>query len=632
MAEHQEHDLWKAEAISAVLCGVSAALGWGLQLTGLPSMALVAFLVAYITGGWDSLRRALGALRHGELDVDLLMILAALGAAAVGHWVEGAVLLFLFSTGNTLETFAFGRTRRSIEGLMELRPESASVLLDGAERSVAVSDLQLGQVVRVRPGDRIPVDGQVCGGGSRVDESTLTGEPTPVAKRLGADVFAGTLNGAGSLDIEVTRLASDTALARVIRLVEDARDAKAPTQSWIETVESRYAFGVIVASGLAILVPWLVLGWPFDDAFYRAMTLLVVASPCALVISIPATIVSAVSNGARHGVLFKGGAHLDALAGVTVAALDKTGTLTLGKPGVVEVIPAPGTVTASYALSLIAAVEALSEHPLGAAIVRAAEEDGRTIMTVANFHSVAGLGVEGKVEGRQIRVGRRSWVEEAAGPTPSAITDRLAEPDLAGSTPVFASADGTHIGAVAIADRPREGVRKALDDLRAAGVAHLVMVTGDDEGAARAIGNEVGIDEVHAGLMPADKTAILESLRERFGPVAMVGDGVNDAPALATADVGIAMGAAGTDVALETADVVVMGENLDELAHAVRLAHRARTIVRQNLVFATSVMAVLVVLAMGGWIGLTTGVIGHEGSTVVVVFNGLRLLRDGRRS
>ena len=514
---------------------------------------------------------------------------------------------------------------------MELRPESASVLRNGSEAPVPVAELQLGQLVRVRPGDRLPVDGIVRTGSSRVNESTLTGEPTPVAKREGADVFAGTLNGSGSLDIEVTRLASDTALARVIRLVEDARDAKAPTQNWIEMVESRYAMGVITASVLAILVPWLAMGWTFDDAFYRAMTLLVVASPCALVISIPATIVSAVSNGARRGVLFKGGAHLDALASVRVAALDKTGTLTLGRPDVVEIISVDGTAADSKILSLAAAVEALSEHPLGSAITEAARRDGVDIGEVDGFHSAVGLGVEGSVEGVRVRVGRQSFVEEAAGPAPTSITDRLASPDLDGATPVYVSADDRHMGAVAIADRPREGVREALNDLRRSGVEHLVMVTGDDPAAAAAIGREVGIEEVHAGLLPADKTAILDTLRERFGPVAMVGDGVNDAPALATADVGIAMGAAGTDVALETADVVVMGENLDELAHAVRLAHRARTVVRQNLIFATTVMGVLVILALGGWIGLTAGVVGHEGSTVIVVFNGLRLLRDGRR-
>jgi Cd2+/Zn2+-exporting ATPase len=465
-------------------------------------------------------------------------------------------------------------------------------------------------------------------------------------------VFAGTLNGAGALDIQVLRGSDDTALARVIRLVEEARDAKAPTQSWIEEVEGRYALGVILASAAAVLIPWLGLGWSFDDAFYRAMTLLVVASPCALVISIPATIVSAVSNGARRGVLFKGGAHLDALASVRVVALDKTGTLTEGRPEVtgvraLEAVHAPSQPAEAYGgdvppsaathesdvhlMRLAASVEALSEHPLGDSIVRACEAEGLTLHEVVDFRSEAGSGVAGIVEGASVQVGRRSWVEAQVGsPTPDGLVEWVTHEERRAATPVFVAVDGRHAGAIAVADRPRNGVRHALEELRRAGVGRLVMLTGDHMATAEAVASEVGIDEVFAELYPEDKSRVLDTLRERYGPVAMVGDGVNDAPALASADVGIALGAAGTDVALETADVVVMGEELGGLAHAVDLSHRARTIVRQNLLFAVAVMATLVALALGGWIGLTTGVIGHEGSTVVVVFNGLRLLRDRR--
>jgi Cd2+/Zn2+-exporting ATPase len=561
------------------------------------------------------------------------MLFAAAGAAAVGHWVEGAILLFLFSTGNTLETYAFGRTRRSISALMELRPEDAAVVMDGVEQHVAVTELVPGQVVRVRPGDRIPVDGTVVAGTSRVDEATLTGEPLPVAKSVGDDVFAGTLNGAGSLDIRVTRRADDTALARVIRLVEEAREAKAPTQSWIEEVEGRYALGVIIVSGLAILIPWLGLAWTFDEAFSRAMTLLVVASPCALVISIPATIVSAVSNGARRGVLFKGGAHLDALASVRVVALDKTGTLTVGRPEVVGILALPGAGSDAEKglLRLCASVELFSEHPLGDAISAAATARGLAPSAVSEFRSEAGRGVEGVVDGVRVAVGRRSWIEGGVGAlVPAELSAWAADEERAAATPVFVSVDGRHAGALAIADRPRPRVRSAMDALRRAGVRRLVMLTGDDAATAQAVAREVGVDEVHAELLPEDKSRVIEDLRTRYGPVAMVGDGLNDAPALAAADVGVALGAAGTDVALETADVVVMGEELDGLAHAVDLAQRARSIVRQNLIFAVSVMVVLVILALAGRIGLTTGVIGHEGSTVVVVFNGLRLLRDRR--
>ena len=644
-----EHEHWKVGAASTAICALATAGGWALRHLGHPALGQGLLVVAYAAGGWDAARRTTGALRRAEMDVDLLMLLAAAGAALVGHWVEGAILLFLFSTGNTLETFAFGHTRRSIRALMELRPEDASVVLDGVERRVQVADLAPGQIVRVRPGDRIPIDGAVIAGSSRVDESTLTGEPLPMAKHEGSEVFAGTLNGSGSLDIRVSKPADDSALARVIRLVEEASEAKAPTQSWIEAVESRYALGVIIASAIAVLVPWLGFGWDFHDAFYRAMTLLVVASPCALVISIPATIVSAVANGARKGVLFKGGAYLDALASVRVAALDKTGTLTMGRPELVGVkavedvlrpaqaamvtvggdpdVAAPDDDEADL-VRLTASVEALSEHPLGDAIVAAARGRGIGLSELEGFWSEPGKGVEGTVGGVRVRVGRRSWVEEGVGaPLPDELAAWVAQEERIAATPVFVAVDGCHAGALAIADRPRPRVREALDALRRAGVRQVVMLTGDDEATARVVAREVGVDEVHAELLPEDKSRVLDELRRRYGPVAMVGDGVNDAPALAAADVGIALGAAGTDVALETADVVVMGEDLDGLAHAVALSHRARTVVRQNLAFAVSVMVVLVILALGGWIGLTAGVVGHEGSTVVVVFNGLRLLR-----
>ncbi|HSM61617.1 MAG TPA: heavy metal translocating P-type ATPase [Longimicrobiales bacterium] len=647
--ETAEQEHWKVEAFSTAACAGGLAAGAGLDALGLPVLGVAAGAVAYVSGGWAPLVRSLKALRHGSLDVDLLMVLAALGAAAVGHWIEGAILLFLFSTGNTLETYAFGRTRRSIRALMELRPEDASVLVDGRESRMAVADLLPGQVVRVRPGDRIPVDGRVQAGASAVDESTLTGEPSPIRKEHGDDVFAGTLNGWGSLDIRVTKAADDTALARVIQLVENAREARAPTQGWIEAVEGRYAAGVIVAAAVAAVLPWAFMGWTFDASFYRAMTLLVVASPCALVISIPATIVSAVSNGARRGVLFKGGAYLDELASVRVVAIDKTGTLTEGRPEVAGVLAlesalphldavsgsgAPMVMVAGAApeagtelLRLAAAVEVLSEHPLGAAILRAAETRGVELPPATDFEAFAGRGVEATVDGMRVRVGRPAWVAEGSEEgLPRALTTWAAEEERRAATPVMVAVDGSPAGALAIADRPRAGARAALESLRRAGITRIAMLTGDDAVTARAVAEEVGVDGVHAELLPADKSVVIQELRALFGPVAMVGDGVNDAPALASADVGIAIGAAGTDVALETADVVLMGEDLGALAHAVTLSRRARTVVRQNLVFAVSVMTGLVVLALGGWIGLTTGVIGHEGSTVVVVFNGLRLL------
>jgi Cd2+/Zn2+-exporting ATPase len=577
------------------------------------------------------------SLRRGEIHVDLLMILAALGAAAVDHWLEGSILLFLFSLGNTLEAYAFHRTRRSIRSLVALRPMTASLIDDEGERIVSIEELRPGQVVRIRPGERIPVDGMILKGRSSVDESTLTGEPVPVTKGVGGEVFAGTLNGEGSVDVEVTRPAEDTTLARVIRLVEDAREARAPTQTWLERVEGRYAGVVILASAVAVVFPVAFMGWTIGDAFFRAMTLLVVASPCALVISIPATIVSAVSNAARHGVLFKGGAYLDALASIQAVALDKTGTITLGRPEVVgfSVLPGEKGPDERTFLRFVASVESPSEHHLAKALLRAAGEAGVSVTEPSEFSSLSGRGVEGLVEGSRIQVGRRKWIESCVGtPVPAEAEAWLSDEPRRAATPVFVAIDGRHAGVVAITDRPRPAARQVLRALRERGMGPIVMLTGDDPATAEEVARQVGIQDVRAGLLPEEKSAAIAELRREYGPVAMVGDGVNDAPALAAADLGVAVGAAGTDVALETADLVLMSDDLEGLVYARELSIRARRVVLQNLVFASAVIVTLVSLALVGKVGLTTGVVGHEGSTIIVVFNGLRLLRvphPGRR-
>jgi Cd2+/Zn2+-exporting ATPase len=640
---------WKVEAISTALCFVTTVSAWAAPASG--GAALLLFLVAYASGGWDSARRAASALRRGDMDVDVLMLLAAVGAASVGHWLEGAILLFLFSLGNTLEEYAFHRTRRSIRSLVSLRPATASLLEAGGERQVRVEELMPGDRVRVRPGERISVDGQVTAGASSVDESTLTGEAIPVSKGSGSGVFAGTLNREGFLDIEVTRPAHDTTLARVIRLVEEAREARAPTQTWLERTEGRYAAAVILGAALAIAIPVAALGWNLQEATFRAMTLLVVASPCALVISIPATIVSAVSNAARNGVLFKGGAHIDALASVRVVALDKTGTVTRGTPRVMgfhhvlagEAVTVGSTSVGTPDLStpddeadarflqLVASAESRSEHHLATALVAAARERGLVVSEPDGFNSFPGRGIEASVGGHDVVVGRRSWVESRVGqPVPDTLARWLDGDGREGATPVFVAVDSQHIGVVGIRDLTRPGVREAVEALLRSGIEHVIMLTGDDPETARIIARQVGIHEVRAGLLPEEKAAAVEEVRSRYGPVAMVGDGVNDAPALATADVGVAVGAAGTDVALETADLVLMGDDLDGLVYARELSLRARRIVRQNLAFASAVILVLLGLALTGQIGLTAGVIGHEGSTILVVFNGMRLLAGHR--
>jgi len=672
--ETEEHR-WEPLAISTLACALFGLMGAGAQ--GILHLSLVGLLfygAAYLTGGWEATWEALKALRKGRIEVDLLMVLAAGGAAILGHWAEGAILLFLFSLGNTLETFAFGRTRRSIKALMELRPEVANRVEGGGEVELSIEALSPGDVIRVRPGERLPMDGVVVAGESPVDESTLTGEAVPLRKHVGDEVFAGTLNTSGTLDVQVTRRAGDSTLARVIRMVEETREAQAPAQGWIEKAESTYAGVVLLGAALAIIFPIVVLGWDFNEAFYRSMTLLVVASPCALVISIPATIVSAVSNGARSGILFKGGAHLDALAGVRVAAFDKTGTLTQGRPEVAGFFhllqgAGPGEVMVSPEvaevmtrlpsrvcpvadppggpqghcpglfpededfLRLVAGLESRSEHHVAGAILRAVEAMGLTIPEPGSFESFPGRGVEGRVEGILLAAGRKDWVEERVGrPAPDILLRWLEEGGREAASPIFVAADGAHIGAMVIADQPRVGARESLEALRKSGIREIVMITGDAPKTARFIADEVGVDRVYAKLLPQDKSSVLEDLRREFGPVVMIGDGVNDAPALAAADVGIALGAAGTDVALETADVVVMGDDLGGIPYARELSRRARRIVLQNLVFASGVMIVLVVLALTGNISLPAGVVGHEGSTIVVIFNGLRLLHGRRRS
>ena len=665
---------WQSPAISTAACalfGISgAATG---AILDRPFLSLGFYVLAYLAGGWEATWEALRALRKASLEVDLLMVIAAAGAACLGHWAEGAILLFLFSLGNTLETFAFGRTRRSIQGLMELRPESAAKLDGDRETQVPIEALTPGDIIRVRPGDRIPLDGKVKAGESPVDESTLTGEAVPLRKKQGDEVFAGTLNGSGTLDIQVTRPAEDTTLARVIRMVEEAREAQAPAQSWIERAESTYAGVVILGAIVAVVLPMAVLDWGFEEAFYRAMTLLVVASPCALVISIPATIVSAVSNGARNGILFKGGASLDALASVKVVAFDKTGTLTQGRlevagffhllrgeePGEVLVSPEVAAIMTRLParvcpvvdpadgprghcpgltrededfLRLVAGLESRSEHHVAQAILRAVEALGLTVPHPRSFESFPGRGIEGTVEGISLVIGRKEWVEERVGePAPDLLLRWSEAGGREAASPIYVAADGAHVGTLVIADQPRVGARETLEALRRAGVEEIAMITGDDARTARAIADLVGIDRIHAKLLPDEKSRVLEELRKEFGPVAMIGDGVNDAPALATADVGIALGAAGTDVALETADVVVMGDDLGGIPYARELSLRARRIVLQNLVFASGVMVVLVALALTGNISLPAGVVGHEGSTIVVIFNGHRLLRGRRK-
>lgn len=615
--------------LMAILTGLSLVfllLGWFAGWLGLPlAVQLSLYAISYAAGGWFGAIEGLQALQQRTLDVNVLMVVAALGAAAIGEWPEGAILLFLFSLSGTLEEYAMGRTQRAIRALMQLRPDTAVVRRDGWEMLIPVEQLRRGDIVLVKPGERIPADGVVAVGESSVDQSPITGESIPVAKRSGDQVYAGTINQQGVLEVRVTRLASETTLAKIIKLVAEAQSERAPTQRLIDTFGDRYAFGIIAGSLLMMLVLTLLLGWPFRESFYKAMTLLVVASPCALVISTPASILSAIANAARHGILFKGGAHLENLAHVRVIAFDKTGTLTTGKPEVTDVIPLNECCTPDDLLRMAASVEQRSEHPLAAAVVKTARERGLRLEEVTDVQAIPGLGVRARLNGDTVWIGNERLFAEQGEKLAAALSARVASLEAEGKTTMIVS-NGRARGIIAVADRIRPAARQVVAELRRLGVDRIAILTGDNPRVARAIATQLGVDEVHAELLPEDKVRIVKDLAARHGRVAVIGDGVNDAPALATATVGIAMGAAGTDVALETADIVLMADDLARLPHAIALSRQARGIIRQNLGFAVLVILTLISSALLGHLPLPVGVVGHEGSTLVVVSNGLRLL------
>ena len=576
------------------------------------------------------MRKGLAELRHGIINIDLLMVLAAIGAAIIGDWREGAILLFLFSLSNTLQDYALGRSRRAIESLIKLRPEEALVRRGELEMLIKVENLRLGDVVIVKPGERLPIDGVVARGQSSVDQSTITGESVPVDVAPGSPVFEGTLNQSGALDIEVTRLPSESTLARIIQLVENAQEQKAPTQRFLDEFEQKYALGVIIVTALAIVVPVFVFNQPFEATFYRAMTLLVVASPCALIISVPAAILSAIANAARRGILFKGGAHLENMAAVKAIAFDKTGTLTRGKPVVTDVIPL-GCCTEAELLTLAASVESRSEHPVAQAMVNAARQQGLSFAPCEDLQAISGRGAcATAADGRVYLIGNKELFDGKLelGDDVLAQLDAL---EMQGRTAMLLAEQTeegvTLFGLIAVADEIRPEARDALQALRAKGVEHIIMLTGDNERVARAIAEQAGVDEFRASLLPEEKVIAVRELQKTYGSVGMVGDGVNDAPALALADVGIAMGAAGTDVALEVADVVLMSDDLEKLAYVRDLSRRANRIIWENITFALGVIVVLVTANFLVGVPLPLGVVAHEGSTLIVVFNGLRLLR-----
>jgi len=540
-----------------LLCAVFLIVARVVATAAGDSPATPLYALAYLAGGTGSAMAAWTAVRRGRVDVNLLMLLAAAGAASLGEWSEGGILLFLFSLSNAMEFYAVGRTRRAIRALMELRPAEALVRRDGRDVLVPAEDLRPGDILIVRPAERLSADGVVVAGTSSIDQSPITGESIPVDATPGSFVFAGTINERGSLQVKVTKRPEDTTLARIIALVEQAQAAQPPSQRIIDRFGQVYALLVIVGAAVTYGA-FLLLGFAPDVAFYRAITLLVVASPCAVVVATPAAVLSAIANAARRGVLFKGGVHLERLAEVDTVVFDKTGTLTVGKPAVTDVWPLNGDALAL--LSFAGALEQRSEHALAEAVIRACQARGLTLPEPESFEAVPGRGVRGVIQGQTARVGSEQFLRDEGLPIPGDAQRRLAILRQEGKTPILV-ADDRLIGILAVADTVRQQAMAVVEALRNLGVKRLVMLTGDHRQVAETVGHRLGLDDVRAELLPVEKAHVVEALR-LDGVVAMVGDGVNDAPALAVADVGVAMGAAGTDAAMETADVVLMADDL----------------------------------------------------------------------
>ncbi|MGW7074987.1 heavy metal translocating P-type ATPase [Streptomyces sp. NPDC054866] len=629
-----------AEARWAAAATVAFLIALPLQLTGAASWLWGAlYAVAYVAGGWEPALAGLRALREKTLDVDLLMIVAALGAASIGQVMDGALLIVIFATSGALEALATARTADSVRSLLDLAPTTATRVADGGgeeggEETVDTAELKVGDVILVRPGERVGADGEVLDGASDVDQATITGEPLPVAKEAGDEVFAGTLNGAGALRVRVGRDASDSVIARIVAMVEEASETKAPTQLFIEKVEQRYSLGMVVATLAVFAVP-LALGDDLTGALLRAMTFMIVASPCAVVLATMPPLLSAIANAGRHGVLVKSAVVMERLGQVDAVALDKTGTLTEGTPRVTAVHALPGSgLTDDTLLTLAAAAEHRSEHPLARAVVSAARARGLEIPAVADFASAPGVGVSATVGGAVVRVGApaRLLTMPTGEPQEAASTEALARARQLGEdgqTAVLVLRDGAPVGVLGIADRLRPDAATTVTALKSLTGTAPMLLTGDNAQAAARLATEVGIDDVRAGLLPQDKVAAVREAEGAGRKVLVIGDGVNDAPALAAAHTGIAMGRAGSDLALETADAVIVRDELATVPRVIALSRRARGLVVQNLVIAGAFIAVLVTWDLVGSLPLPLGVLGHEGSTVIVGLNGLRLLREG---
>jgi heavy metal translocating P-type ATPase len=613
----------------ATLATALFAAGLIVHLASGPSAVAWALVLAcYAAGGWEPGLAGLRALRARTLDVDLLMVLAAIGAASVGQVLDGGLLIVIFATSGALEAVATHRTAQAVRGLLDLAPDQATRLDEaGAEQVIDAADLQIADVILVRPGERIAADGRVLAGSSDVDQATITGEPLPVARNPGDEVFAGTTNGTGALRVRVSRAASDTVVARIVAMVEQASATKARTQLFIEKIEQRYSLGMVTVTLLLFAVP-LFAGAAFQPTLLRAMTFMIVASPCAVVLATMPPLLAAMANAGRHGVLVKSAVVMEQLGATTQVAFDKTGTLTEGTPRLTGITVIPGAgLSEQDALALAAAAEAPSEHPLGRAVTTAARDAGLALARADEFTAAPGRGVTALVCGHRVEVGSPAHL--LGGQADRGIVARVAELEDSGQTAAVVRIDGTVTALLAIADRTRPAAASAVARITEVTGAAAVLLTGDNQRAAARLAREVGIGDVRAGLLPQDKVRAVDNLQSQGARVLLVGDGINDAPALAAAATGAAMGRAGSDLALDTADAVIMRDDLATIPAVIALSRRARRVVTANLVIAAVIITALATWDLAGHLPLPLGVLGHEGSTVIVGLNGLRLLRAG---
>ena len=620
--------------LTSLASGLLLLLGWLLHLTGAAPepLSLASYVLAMIVGGYYFGREAAELLLfERRVGIEFLMALAAIVAAAMGHAVEGASLVFLYSISEAAEGYTGEKTRSAIRALMDLTPKTALVRRDGRETEIPVSEVRVGDIFLVAPGQSVPTDGVVVAGASDVDEAPVTGESVPVEKTEGSRVFAGSINCEGALDVRATKTAADNTIARIIHMVEEAQENKGRSQRFIERFGRRYSPTVLLIGALIAVVPPLVSGSPWSTWVTRATVFIVAAAPCALAISIPITLVASLGTGARKGVLVKGGVYIEELAKVTVVALDKTGTVTRGRPEVTDVVSAPsgpgGGMSGDRLLSIAAGIEGRSEHPLAEAIVRHAGERRVAPAEVRGFQSFRGAGASGRLGDSTVYIGSPTLFDSSLSTNLDAVEKEILRLEAEGKTVVVVGDDREVYGLIALRDELRSNARRAIEALRGVGVERVVMLTGDNAPAAEVIARELGLDAVYADLRPEDKAAKVRDLMREFGHVAMVGDGVNDAPALAAATVGVAMGAIGTDVALETADVALMADDLDKLVYALRLARRNQAVVSQNLWLSVLVIGGMAVGAVIGAFSLPVAILGHELSEFIVIGSGLRMLR-----